>query len=344
MRRIALALSLFVLVVARVDGGESCPARLDPAGSSSIHWIKGPDEDQATLDQWCRGVGPPIYLPEPVVTFDTPPDLDDLVVVTWNAHLAEGRLRDLIDALRSGDVTGEPVDRFVLLVQELYRRGPEVPAYSDGLRAAHAITASGPGEPDAAEYAATLGLSMLYVPSMRNGAELFEDRGSAILSTEPLSGAISIELPFARQRRVVVGAAVDVMLNGVRSTLRLFNVHLEPLNAPRSLWVFGNPRTRQVRALIDVLAASRLDRDVAWAGTVLGGDFNTVKAGVDEPAYRHARAWGSSTVDEDRRPTHVLGRLDYLFFRLPEGWTGSTERVEEKFGSDHHPIVGRFAS
>jgi hypothetical protein len=344
MGRIALALTLFVLVVARVDGGESCPARVDTIGSSSIHWIKGPDEDRPSLDQWCRGVGPPIYVPQPVVTFDAPPDLEELVVLTWNAHLAEGRLRDLVDGLRNGEVTGKPVDRFVLLVQELYRRGPEVPEFTEGLRAAHGITASGPGQPDAAEYAATLGLSMLYVPSMRNGAELSEDRGSAILSTEPLFNAIAIELPFARQRRVVVGAAVDVMRNGVRSTLRLFNVHLEPLSAPRSLWVFGNPRTRQVRALIDLLTASRLDHDVAWAGTVVGGDFNTVKAGVDEPAYRHARAWGHSTDGEDGRVTHVLGRLDYLFFRLPEGWSGSTERVEEKFGSDHHPIVGRFAS
>jgi hypothetical protein len=97
MGRIALALTLFVLVVARVDGGESCPARVDTIGSSSIHWIKGPDEDRPSLDQWCRGVGPPIYVPQPVVTFDAPPDLEELVVLTWNAHLAEGRLRDLVD-------------------------------------------------------------------------------------------------------------------------------------------------------------------------------------------------------------------------------------------------------
>jgi endonuclease/exonuclease/phosphatase (EEP) superfamily protein YafD len=38
----------------------------------------------------------------------------------------------------------------------------------------------------------------------------------------------------------------------------------------------------------------------------------------------------------------LLGRLDYLFFRLRDGGTVSTTRVEEKFGSDHHPVLGRI--
>jgi endonuclease/exonuclease/phosphatase family metal-dependent hydrolase len=185
---------------------------------------------------------------------------------------------------------------------------------------------------------------MLYVPSMRNGADLLEDRGNAILSSEPLSNALSMELPFERQRRVAIGASLEVMRDGVPSTLRVVDVHLEPLSAPRSLWFFRNPRTRQVSAILDMLTASRFEDDVAWAGTVLGGDFNAVKAGIDEPAYRDARAWGHSTGKEDRRATHRLGRIDYLFFRLPEGWSGSTRRVKEKFGSDHHPVVGRFTS
>ena len=61
---------------------------------------------------------------------------------------------------------------------------------------------------DIDDHAATLGLSMLYVPSMRNGPELREDRGNAIISTEPLLDPFALELPLARQRRVALGAAI----------------------------------------------------------------------------------------------------------------------------------------
>ena len=43
---------------------------------------------------------------------------------------------------------------------------------------------------------------------MRNGPELREDRGNAIISTEPLLDPFALELPLARQRRVALGAAV----------------------------------------------------------------------------------------------------------------------------------------
>jgi endonuclease/exonuclease/phosphatase (EEP) superfamily protein YafD len=37
-----------------------------------------------------------------------------------------------------------------------------------------------------------------------------------------------------------------------------------------------------------------------------------------------------------------MGRLDYLFFRLSDGWHGSTIRLDDRFGSDHYPVLGRF--
>ena len=52
-----------------------------------------------------------------------------------------------------------------------------------------------------------LGLSLIYVPSMRNGGspdDPAEDRGNAILSTLPLSEPVAVELPGERQRRVVI--------------------------------------------------------------------------------------------------------------------------------------------
>ena len=61
-----------------------------------------------------------------------------------------------------------------------------------------------------------LGLALYYSPSMRNGApaETDEDRGNAILSTEPLSDLAAIELPFERQRRVAAAATVHAARPG----------------------------------------------------------------------------------------------------------------------------------
>ena len=90
--------------------------------------------------------------------------------------------------------------RFVLLLQELYRRGSDVPAFPGLTRSAHAIRPRDPQAPDARDYAHALDLSMLYVPSMRNGEAMLEDRGNAILSTEPLDQAFARNCP-ERQRR-----------------------------------------------------------------------------------------------------------------------------------------------
>jgi endonuclease/exonuclease/phosphatase family metal-dependent hydrolase len=319
------------------EPGGTCSAR------TTVHWIRGPQADTEKLDEWCRGVGAPLYRPDPASPQD-PPALEDLAIVTWNAHLGEGRLEKLISELRRGSFTkGQPVTHFVLLVQELFRRD-EVPAFAADARSARAIRARDEDAPDARAYANRLGLSMLYVPSMRNGAGLSEDRGNAILSTEPLSQPIAFELPFARQRRVAVSAAIDVVHGGRRSTLRVANAHLEPLSAPRSLWFFLNPRRRQMAALIDLMRTSRFESDVAWVATVVGGDFNTIVNGAEEAVYREARGWSSGFAYEDPRATHLLGRLDYLFFRLTTGLEARTHRVDERFGSDHHPVIGHVSA
>ncbi len=272
-----------------------------------------------------------------------PPSLNELVMVSWNAHLAEGELRDLIVKLRAGALTGgRPVEHFVLLVQELYRRGDDVPEFDVRDRSAFAIRARDPKSPDIDDHAAALGLSILYVPSMRNGPELREDRGNAIISTEPLLDPFALELPLARQRRVALGAAVQVQTIDGPKRLEVFDAHLEPLSSPKTLWIFKDPRSAQVRAILDVLGTPRYSGP-AVAGVVLGGDFNTVRSGAGENAYHLARGWATSLASEDARDTHMMGRLDYLFFRLGDGWTASTHRLDERFGSDHHPVIGTFS-
>lgn len=301
------------------------------------------EADARELSRWCRAVGAPVFVAAPATPIAEAPSLDELVLVSWNAHLAEGELRDLIEKLRSGALTnGRPVSHFVLLVQELYRRGDDVPAFDARDRSAFAIRPRDPDAFDIDDHASALGLSMLYVPSMRNGPELREDRGNAIISTEPLLDPFALELPLARQRRVALGAAVQVRTSDGPKRLELIDVHLEPLSSPKTLWVFKNPRARQVRALLDVLDTPRYAGD-AVAGVVLGGDFNTVRSGAREDAYQLARAWSHSLASEDARNTHMMGRLDYLFFRLGSGRTASTRRLDERFGSDHYPVLGTIA-
>ena len=342
---------LFAITAISVFAG-SAVAIERPAGSNAgsintcqardhaapLQWHAGEPTDAVEMARWCRAVGAPLMVNS---STQQPPALEEFVTLSWNAHLAEGRLPALIDALQSGAFTdGRPVKHFALLVQELYRRGDQVPPFDKRDRSAFAIAARDPNAADVEDHAAALGLSFLYVPSMRNGAELREDRGNAIISSEPLYDATAIELPLARQRRVAIGAGVDVITADGVQRLELINAHLEPLSAPRTLWLFKNPRGRQVRAILDLLDGPRYQGDRV-AGVVLGGDFNTVMGGDSEEGYRHARAWSKSLRQEDRRPTHLMGRLDYLFFRLDDGWSAATRRLDRKFGSDHHPILGR---
>jgi endonuclease/exonuclease/phosphatase family metal-dependent hydrolase len=320
--------------------GLSCAAR---ESAPHIEWLVSDVTDARELSRWCRAVGAPVLVSTSSPAIEFPP-LDELVLLSWNAHLAEGELSGLIGKLRSGAFTsGRPVNHFVLLVQELYRRGDAVPAFDPRDRSAFAIRPRDPEAFDVGDYAGGLGLSMLYVPSMRNGPELREDRGNAIISTAPLVDPFALELPLARQRRVALGAAIDVQTAAGPRRLELVDAHLEPLSSPKTLWVFKDPRAGQVRAILDWLDGPRYASDGRLAGVVLGGDFNTVRAGADEAAYRLARTWSHSLTQEDARNTHMMGRLDYLFFRLADGWTASTSRLDHRFGSDHFPVLGRFS-
>lgn len=349
-------LRLFVAIAA-VAGCAASTAALEPPtaptpttsaqchsrdAGSRVSWHAAEPTEAVELARWCRAVGAPLFV-NSTPSVNAPPALDEFVTLSWNAHLAEGRLSDLIEDLRSGQLTdGRPVQYFALLVQELYRRGDGVPAFDERDRSAFAIVPRDPDAADVEDYAQSLGLSFLYVPSMRNGAELREDRGNAIISTQPLLDPMAIELPLARQRRVALTAGVMVSTPAGLRRLELVNAHLEPLSSPRTLWVLKNPRGRQVRALLDLLETPRFTAG-GVAGVVLGGDFNTVIGGDAEDGYRHARMWSRSLRGEDRRRTHVMGRLDYLFFRLADGWVAETSRLDDRFGSDHYPVLGRFS-
>jgi endonuclease/exonuclease/phosphatase family metal-dependent hydrolase len=246
----------------------------------------------------------------------------------------------VVTALRAGAFSGgRPVHHFVLLLQEAYRQDDSVPR---ALRALAAVpkairppTGARPRR-DITSTAAALGLNLYYAPSMRNGAPVVsdEDRGNAILTTLPFDQLTAIELPFERQRRVVVAGTVHARTSaGDAWTLTVASAHFDNLIGLKSAWLFSGPaRQRQARGLIESLPAG--DR------VVVGGDLNTW-FGFRDPAYLEMARHFPDTPGDDDRPTFMgLLRLDHMFFRLPDGWAASSRRLDDRFGSDHYPLLG----
>lgn len=323
---------LALLAVAGCTGGHalvrSGTAGLAPA--SALAWFTPSiTRDTAALARWRDSVGPPVL---PTTPSALPTRVDAITVVSWNTALGEADVVAMARRL--------PRDRpLVLLLQEVYRGGPEVPGalapaatyagYLPGARARmHAL--------EVEALAAQLGLSAFYVPSMRNGGPVTsdEDRGNAILSNLPLTDLTAIELPFEHQRRVAVSATMaGVTTDGTPWRVRVVSAHLDNIASARHGWIGGEyGRARQARGLVALL------RD--GMPTVLGGDFNTW-FGASEPAYLETLAQYPQTPTTDTRATfRGLLRLDHVFLRLTPGWRGEFRRGDDRFGSDHYPLVG----
>ena len=349
---VSLAACAFVVAL-----GAACiagsPVRSAPAGAvlscreavltsaaqpPDVTWRLAGDGQRAALDAWCRGVGPAVYgVPTPSTSFDP---AVRLAVVSWNVNVGGGDLDALVADLRAGRLShGRPVEHFVLLLQEALRRGPAVPAIEGGQAGARRLVRAGrPVEIDA--FARRAGLSLFYVPSMRNGfmdEGAAEDRGNAILSTLPLTDLRAIELPFERQRRVAAAATIvgtaDTPVGRLDLPITVASVHLDPFVSSRRLWLAGvaGARRRQARAIAEAVPAS--------GPLVIGGDFNTW-LGVDEPALAEMRRI-SDPGPLPREATFANGRvLDYLFFRIPAPGRWTSARAPRTYGSDHYPLVG----
>jgi endonuclease/exonuclease/phosphatase family metal-dependent hydrolase len=303
-----------------------------------VLWSSFAGPGAATPRPWCDAVGPVVSVA--AESSDAP--LDELVVVTWNVHVGGGDLVRFVEDLRSGAVTGRPATTFVLLLQEAYRAGAEVPS-PDSDRLVPRIDEAPPSgkREDIARVARRLGLHLFYAPSMPNGrsadaGSLAEDRGNAILSTLPLTELGALELPFEVQRRVAVSAVVGgITGDGRPFTLRLASGHLDTRSRwSRVLDSFGTGRGRQASAL-----GAWLDSE----SVMLGADLNTWSLGFLEEALDvlYARFPQSVRVSEATySAAGVLGRrLDHLLYRLPEG-TVDVRRVPSRYGSDHNPLVG----
>ena len=286
------------------------------------------------LHAWRTSVGPPVVDRAGRACEDAP--IDSLLVVSWNVHLGHAEIIRFVSDLRAGrTLPGVRIQHFVILMQEAFREGDEVPARMSSNGCTRMMGGEGA---DIEAIADSLGLALFYVPSMRNGCDTRtrQDRGNAILSTVPLMNLKAVELPLMRQRRVAALADVKgKSSDGKDWTLSLASVHFEnrASGAPRS-WIQG--RAKQARALVAALPNTSL--------IALGGDFNTL-TGADEPAVRIVGGHFKHSPEHQRSATFVSyavmrSHLDYLFFRCAGQHRSKYWRALERYGSDHYPIMG----
>ena len=300
-----------------------------------MQWVRtGSMKERADLDRWCAGVGLPVRI-EGKRAADA--FTGSLAVVTWNTHIGGGDIGALVGDLRSGRLTGKPVTDFVLLLQEAYREGGDVPSLAGvAWAAAQKVVGVHQQRVEALRAAEQLGLWAVYVPSMRNGkpGATSEDRGNAIISTRPLSDLTAIELPLERQRRVAIAATIALDGPGTPRSLRLICTHFTNMVMHHAWILSESGRLRQSRAL-----AQHLPPD---GPLIVGGDFNSW-FGFRDSAYKELAGRMKGATVEDRRATFGPLRLDHMLFRLPDGWHSETRRAATKYGSDHYPLVATIS-
>jgi endonuclease/exonuclease/phosphatase family metal-dependent hydrolase len=305
-------------------------AELGQLVAAPIRWFSPTtSHDGSPLARWRKSVGPPKVLD---AAQPGPRGYDRLTIVSWNTAVGEADVVGFVRTLK------EPRAPLVLLLQEVYRRGPEVPAATAaGASFASRLGGFEPARPDrdVADIARSLGMALYYVPSMRNGGSASdEDRGNAILSNVPLQDLRAIELPFERQRRVAIAATITGATgSGPSWSLRVVSAHLDNLGGIRRGWIAAEyGRARQARALVSLLQDQQ--------PTIVGGDFNTWFGFADQAYRETARAFPATRVSDHRATFRGLLRLDHMFFRLAPGWQMDFHRAPSRFGSDHYPLIG----
>jgi endonuclease/exonuclease/phosphatase family metal-dependent hydrolase len=183
---------------------------------------------------------------------------------------------------------------------------------------------------DVRDIAEKFGLSVAYVPSMRNGAGTIvterEDRGNAILSTEPLTDVRAIELPFGKQRRVAVTALVTT--RGGTHTIRVVSTHFDT----------NGDRAAQAAALSERLM------DLGDVPLYIGGDLNS-RGGINDDAVlalANRIPMASCGMGRTNRwPLRLdvlfpIGRLDFMFASTD---VGGCETLSDAYDSDHLPLL-----
>lgn len=326
-RRHTLPLLLLALITWSIESLRADNlACLQPV--SGVTWLRWENE-QETLDRWCQSVGPPIFAPGT----ERPGDISRLLVLSWNVHVGGADTEELIAQML--ERASEEATGLVVLFQEAFRAGADVPeSYPSELRVPSSIRPRRPAL-DILGIAERFGLSVAYVPSMRNGPATTvlerEDRGNAVLSTEPLSDVLAIELPFGKQRRVAVAATVTP-----RSTL-------VPIRVVATHFDTNGDRVMQAEALGDRMAS--FDE----MPLIVGGDLNSRRGMRDRTVAtvsRHVPLESCGTHRTNRWPLRldiplffVVGRLDFMFSTLASDVTRNCRTLPHAYDSDHLPLL-----
>ena len=290
-------------------------------------WIRGRDND-LRLDLWCQSVGRPVFESR------TPArgDIAGMHILSWNVHVGAGRVEELLPGLLE-EAARQGMGLTVLL-QETFRTGDAVPeSYPAIIKVPRAIRLRRPAM-DVRDVAEKYGLSVAYVPSMRNGSATHvterEDRGNAILSTQPLMDVWGIELPFGKQRRVAVSAVIS---GGDRGpSIRVVSAHLDT----------NGERVAQAAVLSERLAL------LADVPLVVGGDLNSTRGEGDDAVLALATRFplaSCGTGRTNRWPLRLdvlfpVGRLDFMFTAMEtEDIVSSCGTLRHAYGSDHLPLL-----
>jgi endonuclease/exonuclease/phosphatase family metal-dependent hydrolase len=291
-----------------------------------LTWMRWSDNRQR-LDLWCHSVGRPVLDSRA----PTAGEIAGMRILSWNVNVGAGRLETLLPRLldeAAADGLG-----LTILLQETFRAGDGVPdVYPASLDVPKAIRPRRPAM-DVRDIATKFGLSVAYVPSMRNGPATTlserEDRGNAILSTEPLIDVRAIELPFGKQRRIAVTALVAPRTNG-RHGIRVVSTHFDT----------NGDRAAQAAALSDRLMS------LTDAPLFVGGDLNS-RGGADDNAVRALASRipmaSCGTGRTNRWPLRLdvlipIGRLDYIFAGVGDLVRGC-ETLRDAYDSDHLPLL-----
>ena len=226
-----------------------------------------------------------------------------MAVVTWNVHAGRGDLPRFLDDLAHGRLTGAPVRDYAVLLQENIAGG----------------------QYDAVSVARQRQVWAYFAPQWQSSEGT---SGIAIITTQPPISARTIDLP--RERRVRKAVAAEFEIEG--TSIFIVNAHLEN----RTSWLQGalfsdSARRRQAEFLV---------RELPPGPGVVGGDLNTW-LGEEEPALRALAQRFGDAPHRGQEPTfHDKLVLDYLFFDLPAGWEAVRRVVPDRYGSDHHPVLG----
>jgi endonuclease/exonuclease/phosphatase family metal-dependent hydrolase len=281
-----------------------------------------------------KTVGPPIvFAPRETHASFTPKGR--LIVVNWNVHVGHGDVAGLLEKISSLErANGFGKPEFVLLLEESFRHGTDIPA-SAGIEVPSRIAPPDPNL-DIQDVARKLGWWLYYAPSMRNGGGVglhAEDRGNAILSSLPLGGLETVELPFAVQRRVALIATIIDAQKQPR--LRVAVTHFDTRAPLLHGWIFGGPaaRNNQARQFVSVLRKFQDDS----LPLVVGGDLNTY---LGSKSVIETMSGIGAHADCGNEPTHTWGvKLDHIFANVPADWPGRCVRGDSTFGSDHYPLI-----